>query len=207
MGKALITAGVVVIFILSIFSCKPQANDMDLLLSYMSGSFSSQEQAQADTNFKDIRLEMVQIWKDNPDGFWLYVEQAAASNLDKPYRQRVYHVSQLSDSSFKSAVYTMSNPKGFTGAWKEENPLADLSPDELSEREGCAVILTKQVGDIFVGVSESLNCDSELFGATFATSVVLITKDQMYSWDRGFNISGEQVWGSTAGGYVFKRVK
>jgi len=207
MGKVLITAGITAIFVLAIFSCKPQANDMDLLLSYMTGSFSSQEQAQADANFKDIRLEIVQIWKDRMDGFWLYVEQSAADKVDQPYRQRVYHVTQLSDSTFKSAVYAIDNPMRFAGSWKQENPLSGLTPDSLSERGGCAVILTKQTGDVFVGVTESLTCDSELHGATFATSVVLITKDQMYSWDRGFDITGNQVWGSTAGGYVFKKVK
>jgi CpeT protein len=207
MGKAFITASMTAIFILAIYSCKPQLNDMDLLLSYMTGSFSSQEQAQADTNFKDIRVEIVQIWKDRMDGFWLYVEQSAADNMDHPYRQRVHHVTQLSDSTFKGEVYAIDNPMRFAGSWKQENPLGGLTPDSLIERKGCAVILTKQKGDVFVGVTESLTCDSDLHGAAFATSVVLITKDQMYTWDRGFNITGNQVWGSTAGGYVFKKVK
>jgi hypothetical protein len=173
----------------------------------MTGSFSSQEQAQADTSFKDIRLEMVQIWKNQTDGHWLYVEQAAAEKLDKPYRQRVYHLTQENDSTFKSAVYTLANPMRFAGAWQEGNPLSSLTPDSLMERAGCAVLLTKQGGDIFIGVSESLSCDSDLYGAIFATSVVMIQKDQIYSWDRGFNINGEQTWGSRAGGYVFKRIK
>ena len=194
-------------FILNLFSCVSQPEDLSLLLSYMTGSFSSQEQAQADTSFKDIRLQMVQIWKNQTDGYWLYVEQASAENLDNPYRQRVYHLTQLNDSTFKSAVYTISNPMRFAGAWQEENPLASLTPDSLTEREGCAVLLTKQSGEIFIGVSESLSCDSDLYGAIYATSVVMIQKDQIYSWDRGFNINGDQTWGSKVGGYVFKKIK
>jgi hypothetical protein len=173
----------------------------------MTGSFSSQEQAQADTNFKDIRLEMVQIWQNHGDGFWLYVEQAAAGELDTPYRQRVYHVTQLSDSTIESAVYTIPNPLRFAGEWKGKNPLRTLTPDSLLSRTGCAVILTKQVGNIFVGATESLTCDSDLFGATFATSIVMITENQIYSWDRGFDITGNRVWGSKAGGYIFKKIK
>ena len=192
---------------LNLISCVSQPDDLNLLLSYMTGSFSSQEQAQADTSFKDIRLEMVQIWKNQTDGYWLYVEQAAAEKLDKPYRQRVYHLTQLNDSTFKSAVYTLANPMRFVGAWKEENPLASLTPNSLTERAGCAVLLTKQSGDIFIGVSESLSCDSDLYGAIYATSVVMIQKNQIYSWDRGFNINGDQTWGSRAGGYVFKKIK
>jgi hypothetical protein len=57
----------------------------------MTGSFSSQEQAAADTSRYDIRLEMAPIWTDHPNGKWFYVEQAVAWSLEKPYRQRVYH--------------------------------------------------------------------------------------------------------------------
>lgn len=51
------------------------------LKDWMVGSFSSQEQAEADTNFFDIRLEMVEIWESESDTIWLYVEQAAACAL------------------------------------------------------------------------------------------------------------------------------
>jgi len=48
--------------------------DFERLLSYMEGSFTSREQSQTDSNYYDIRLEMVRIWKDRNDGYWLYVE-------------------------------------------------------------------------------------------------------------------------------------
>ena len=207
MLKRIIPVCIALFFILILVSCVSQPNDLNLLLSYMTGSFSSEDQAQSDTSFRDIRLEMVQIWKNQTNGYWLYVEQAAAENLANPYRQRVYHLTQLNDSTFKSAVYTISNPLRFAGAWQQEDPLASMEPDSLTEREGCAVILTKQTGNIFIGVSESLSCDSDLYGASYATSVVMIQKDQIYSWDRGFNINGDQTWGSKAGGYIFKKIK
>lgn len=207
MLKRVIPYCVAIFSIFNLSSCVTQPEGLNLLLSYMTGSFSSQEQAQADSSFKDIRLEMVQIWKNQTDGYWLYVEQASAEKLDKPYRQRVYHLTQMNDSTFKSAVYTIAKPLRFAGSWREEHPMASLTPDSLAEREGCAVLLTKQIGAIFIGVSEGLSCDSDLYGATYATSVVMIQKDQIYSWDRGFNINGDQTWGSKAGGYVFKKIK
>jgi len=42
-------------------------SDIDILLAWMTGSFSSAEQAEAETNYYDIRLEMVQIWKERND--------------------------------------------------------------------------------------------------------------------------------------------
>jgi CpeT protein len=188
-------------------SCTKKSDDINTLLTMMTGSFSSQNQAQVDTNFADIHLQMVQIWKERSDGFWLYVEQADANYLDQPYRQRIYHLSQINDSTFQSAIFTMKDPLQFAGEWKKTNPLTSITADMLSEKEGCAVILTKRGEGVYVGISESLICESDLQGADYATSVVLITTDQIYSWDRGFDINGNLVWGSKMGGYVFNRVK
>jgi hypothetical protein len=51
--------------------------DLDTRASWLTGSFSSQDQAAGDTNYYDIRLEMVPIWTDHPNGRWFYVEQAS----------------------------------------------------------------------------------------------------------------------------------
>ena len=40
---------------------------------------------------------MAQIWPDSQGAIWLYVEQAVATSLDKPYRQRVYKLEQQGD--------------------------------------------------------------------------------------------------------------
>ncbi len=192
---------------LLIIGCSERSGDFETLAEYMTGSFSSAAQARSDTNFYDIRLEMAHIWKDRPDGYWLYVEQAAASSLDKPYRQRIYQLTQLSDSLMQSTVYTFDDPLDYVGAWNDESKLAGLSPEKLHERAGCAIVLKPYAPGVFVGSTESLSCDSNLLGATFATSIVLINKDQIYSWDRGFDMKGHQVWGAQAGGYVFKKMK
>ena len=107
----------------------------------------------------------------------------------------------------QSTVYTFDNPLDYVGAWNDESKLAGLSPEKLLERSGCAIILKPYAPGVFVGSTESLRCDSSLRGATYATSIVLINKDQIYSWDRGFDIKGQQVWGAQTGGYEFKRVK
>lgn len=50
-------------------------NDLALLASWMTGSFSSGAQAAADSSYFDVRLQMVRIWPHRNDGYWLYVEQ------------------------------------------------------------------------------------------------------------------------------------
>jgi len=70
-----------------------EAGESSTVLELMTGSLSSAEQSAADERYFDIRLAMVPIWQNRSDGPWLDVEQAVASNLEKPYRQRVYRLS------------------------------------------------------------------------------------------------------------------
>ena len=181
--------------------------ELERLATWMTGSFSSQEQAAEDPSFFDIRLEMARIWPHRDDGPWLYVEQAAASSLDQPYRQRVYHLTQVDDNTFRSDVYTFDEPLRFAGAWKETLPLAELSPESLDLRKGCSIILHRVGADAFEGSTQGHGCESMLRGAKYATSEVRITASEMYSWDRGFDSTGTQVWGAEEGGYVFKKLR
>ena len=183
-----------------------QEKQMITLKSWMTGSFNSQEQAEADTNFFNIHLEMVQIWKEQTDATWLYVEQAAAWSLDKPYRQRVYRVSKMAKGKLESAVFTFNNPLRFAGVYNEPLPLSQLTPDSLTERSGCAIILEYNDG-FFSGSTVEQNCQSNLRGATYATSEVQIEKNRVTSWDRGFDAEGAQVWGAVTGPYELKKVK
>ena len=180
--------------------------ELQKLGSWMTGSFSSQEQAEADSNFYDIRLEMVPVWEDRDDAIWLYVEQAAASALDRPYRQRVYRLMRNDDMTFESAVFTFDKPLRFAGAWKDDLPLNQLTPDSLSERSGCAIILDYENG-AFVGSTVDRDCGSQLRGASYATSRVRIEENVLTSWDRGFDSNDKHVWVSRSGPYVFNRVK
>ncbi len=176
------------------------------LLSWMTGYFSSAQQAQKDSDYFDIRLRTVQIWKERRDGYWLYVEQATAGSEDKPYRQRVYNIRVRDDSTFESVVYSIPEPLRFAGKWSEPDPLGPLTVDSLLLRDGCAVTLRKIGSIAFTGGTDSMGCTSDLKGAAYATSEVTISKNQIISWDRGYDADGRQVWGARKGGYVFKRV-
>ena len=186
--------------------CNKNDADIDVLLTWMSGSFSSEEQAKADTNYLDIRLEMVQIWKDRSDGPWIYVEQAVADFKDKPYRQRVYQIVNENDV-LKSVVYSFNNPLRFAGDYQNENALSQLTPDSLKIREGCAVYLKRTSDDTFQGSTKDKDCVSNLRGASYATSEVTIKNDRILSWDRGFDSNDDQVWGAEKAGYIFLKIQ
>lgn len=171
----------------------------------MAGSYSSAAQAKADPDFRDVRLHMVRIWPDRSDAYWLYVEQAMAASLDKPYRQRVYAVKVEPDGKVASHIYELpGDPLGFAGAWKDPKRLDLVNPDLLTAREGCTVFLEAE-GEGWKGGTRANACVSNLMGAAYATSEVTVGGKELTSWDRGFDQAGKQVWGSTKGAYRFVR--
>ena len=198
------------LFLVSFQSKAQLENIYGTLLAYMTGSFSSEAQSKADSNFYDIRLHMVEIQMGNEPGNWLYVEQALGSSQDKPYRQRVYQVVEITLGIYESRVYEFENPLQYAGGWKDASKLNSLTFDKLILRDGCSITLKYEhelVGDIninrFVGSTGATSCPSSLRGASYATSEVVITEDQLLSWDRGWDANGKQVWGAETGGYIF----
>jgi hypothetical protein len=191
------------------FAATQSAEDKELLKlrEWMSGSFSSTIQAQSDTSYFDIRLEMTPIWTSRTDGCWLYVEQATAAKLDRPYRQRVYRLSRINETTIQSEVFTLQEPLRFAGAWKEPKKFNPFTPDSLSKKDGCAIILRLSGDTAFVGSTVGRECPSDLRGAVYATSEVVITSTYLFSWDRGFDSTRVQVWGATKGGYRFIKSK
>jgi CpeT protein len=179
------------------------AKDLEELKGWMIGSFSSELQAKSDTDYYDIRLHMAQIWNDRKDGYWLYIEQAMSSNIRKPYRQRIYHLYQKDEKTFVSKVYELKNAPGFVGAWATPANFSSLSIDSLVDRQGCGISLQKNDRGEYVGSTPGKECLSQLRGATYATSEVVIDATKMVSWDRGWSKDDKQVWGAEKGGYVF----
>jgi len=157
---------------------------------------------------------MLPIWSEREDGPWLYVEQAAYSNLARPYRQRVYHLTPAGPEepgSIRSEVYTLpGDPLELAAAWEEPSRFEAFGPENLEPRAGCAILLdVNRSGGTpvsYVGSTVGEGCDSTLAGAAYATSEVVITERVLESWDRGFDAEGEQVWGATEGAYRFVKL-
>lgn len=180
-------------------------NGVEVLASWLTGSFSSAAQAERDPDhYFDIRLHMVPIWSGRADGPWLYVEQAAATSPERPYRQRVYHLVARPGGEVASEIYTLpGNPLSYAGGWTNPGRFDALSPDDLELREGCTMVLKRREDGAFAGGTTGTDCESRLHGATYATSEAVVTRDKLVSWDRGYDTDGQQVWGATEGGYVF----
>ena len=195
------------VFATCLCSCDDQPKeDLELkeLFTLMQGSFNSETQSKQDSSYYNISLHMYPIWKDK--GNYLYVEQALNSMQNRPYRQRIYKVSRLNDSTFQSAIYTIPNDSLWIGKWKTPEDFDRISTEYITEKEGCEVLLKRIGENNFKGATGVYTCSSTLRGASYANSEVEISQDKIVSWDRGFDAEGNHAWGAIKGGYIFEKL-
>lgn len=182
--------------------------DLEEVKNRLEGSFDNEEQSKTDNSFKHIKLHTKEIsirGKNKEGGYWLYVEQAMASNQDKPYRQRIYHLYKKDNETLVTKVYELDEPLRFAGAWAKTDKLKKLTRDSLYEKEGCDIYLTKTEDGDFTGGTVGKGCLSTLKGASYATSEITIYSNMLVSWDRGRDEHDNLVWGPEKGGYRFRK--
>jgi CpeT protein len=189
-------------------AAQPASTLLSTLISYMVGSFDSQDQAaKQPDDFMDIRLHMAPIWPARTDAKWLYIEQATGARQDRPYRQRIYRVTQIDATTFRSEVFELpGDPLKFAGAFADTSKLNSVTPEALKLRDGCDITLVYNPANAtFTGSTRERACPSDLRGAAYASSDVTISSSMLISWDRGFNSEGKQVWGAEKAGYQFAK--
>jgi len=191
----------------SVMADEAERPAFDDLCRWMTGSFSSHQQAAKDSEFADIRLEMHHIWPNQTDGYWLYIEQTIQNQNDTTYRQRIARLSKLNDSTFESTAYTIPNPERFLGHPDDSTLNNVLTPDSLYEKNGCAVTIWPTNKIMFTGSTNGRNCSVNFNGSVYGTSDVTISPKLIYSWDRGYDADNKQVWGTEKSGYFFRRVE
>ena len=181
------------------------ATSLEHLAACLAGTFSTADQAHGDKNFRAVALHVIPLWTTRPDGPWLYSEQALIEVPDHPYRQRIYQLVTRPDGALEIRLFDLPDPIAVTGAWKDPALLADLSPANLAAQHGCNLVLRVQPDGSYKGGTEGKACLNTLRGATYATTDISIHERQTEIWERGFNASDIQVWGSTRGGFIFRK--
>ena len=83
-------------------------------------------------NYFDKHIEIIPVWTDRKDEFWFYVEQAVADHLDKPYRQRIYQLTEPTLGVLESRIFQFNDPLRFA----HQPQLAEkLNSDSIFEKK------------------------------------------------------------------------
>ena len=169
----------------------------------LTGTLTSAAQAARTEDYREIELRSCPVAAPGLGSTVLYVEQAVASAPDQPYRQRLYVLEEEDERTVRSEIYTLADPAAAVGLCGR-GERRSFHPSEATLREGCAVRMVFD-GAVFRGETAPGACPSSLRGASHATVAVTVTAEGLDSWDRGWDASGEQVWGAEAGPYEFRR--
>lgn len=148
-----------------------------------------------------VRLQNPQ----KPDSIYLYQEQALEEDLRKPYRQRLLELSaDAATQSIRSLAFKPDN----LVAWVNfcDKPLASrtISAKDL-QAQVCSLFL-RRYRDGYIGVTPPIGCPTNVRGAVRSTNRVILQKNKMQTWDRGYDANGKQVWGAREESYQFERI-
>jgi len=186
--------------------------DLGDVASRLEGTIDSSRQSMFDRDYVDVRVTQCQITVSDQPGYlnpslFLYVEQALSLSLDAPYRQRVIKLSldAMNPRGVVSSIYEI-NLSGeqvlhFCSKKPEERVMSWAQLKDVH----CSVYMQKKY-DLWVGETQSAKCPNDYGDAKFVSSKVRLSKTGMYSWDRGWDAEGNQVWGAIKGGYNFEKM-
>ena len=180
------------------------SEDFDQLVEWITGEFSSAEQAKKDASYKNFTLKLTQIWPDAQTGAWIYVEQALASTPSEPNEQLVYFLSEINDSQFSIDVYTIPGEEKFVGAWKSPDQFKGMTAFDLKYQNGCTAFLDYD-GFQYAGGTNEGTCKGNLDGTSYSTTQFMLLPDELRIWEKGFDSDEKQVWGPNTAHYSFKK--
>jgi len=172
----------------------------------LTGKMDTTQQAAVNPKVAKVQMTTCLLQQSNPsqNSFLLYQEQALLEDLSKPYRQRFLEISPQSLSkTVRSRAFKPTNPTAFVNFCDRRLAQRVLSPQDLGEAV-CSVFL-KRVGEDYVGVTPATGCPANVRGAVRITNQITLRKNEMDTWDRGFDANGKQVWGAQGEAYQFRR--
>lgn len=178
---------------------------MEPLLSWLSGDFSSKEQAGYDSRFTSAELRLREIWPGYQGYRWVYAEQYLTLRSIRPFRQRIYRFSPAPDGRILMAELTMPRAIDFAGAWRQPALLDSLTPQQLSLRHGCEIWLSRTASGEYAGHTRVGHCATDFGGASTLVQHIWIGPNSIRLLDRAYDNQGGSRWGSPGEGYVYLR--
>ncbi|MGP1375374.1 MAG: chromophore lyase CpcT/CpeT [Almyronema sp.] len=130
----------------------------------------------------------------------LYQEQALATSVDQPYRQRFLRLQVTTDNQVESQAYRPAEPAQWVGLC--DRPFSERQVGDLGDYT-CSVFLVPSVLGFF-GTTPPQGCPTEVRGARSVTNAIVLHRQGMDTWDRGFDADGDQVWGAADEPYRFR---
>ncbi len=138
------------------------------------------------------------------DGEWLYYQVNHKTDLSV-YRQRVLQLTPLPDGQVSQVAWTINEPEALVDLWDNPGVQTSLTLDDLSASmdAGCRQVWT-QTAEGWHGIVDPETCviDSARRGTQIRIGAESkLTSERLSLAERGFDLEGEQLWGTAQGDY------
>lgn len=192
------------LFVNAVMTLRAQSDDLNMLGRFISGTFDNHFQYLKDsTNYSDAIVSFYPIWKNHRGVIWLYWEEGLRDSIQKPFRQRVCRISETDSGSFTFDQFTVRSPAKFSG---HPERMEALTPDSLIPQKGCSLRLQQDPhGRYFSGSTVEKSCPGESRGVVYTVLEITVSKHELRIWKKGFDATGQQVWGPFRGPYIFQK--
>ncbi|MCH9750948.1 MAG: chromophore lyase CpcT/CpeT [Alphaproteobacteria bacterium] len=176
----------------------PSLSPAEMLAANMADTFETA--IGSDDAMRDRRIEIAPLGA----GEWLYYQVNHKSDLSV-YRQRILQLEALPDGRVRQTAWTFNDAAAHVDLWDKPDVRAALSLDDLSAglEDGCAQIWTRD-GATWAGKVDPDRCiiTSTRRGAQIRIGAdSLLDEASLSLAERGFELGGEQLWGTDPGDY------
>lgn len=176
--------------------------DLKEYVKRITGTFSTLEQHKEDSTFDNVVVYTKLIHKDKNSVYWVYTEQGEAKNYI-PYRQRVYEIA-LVDGYIKLIIHYLNDITKHS--YFKPKTIKNITLANIKVKPGCDLCIRLRGDGVYSGQIGDKKCVATFRGSTYTTIDFLVYDDQVHSWERGWNDKDLQVWGSTKGYYIYKKI-
>lgn len=189
-------------------------DDLQYLWTLLSGEFSNQPQAIAEpVHFVQLRLWQRALLLFGHDRPCLFLEQANALQLDRPYRQRLLCLEADFSGQLSAQFYQFKNAAAVLGAGQDPDRLRSLTPEDVQLLESCRLAVEQTSrGGYNAQLPAGCRCRFWTDGIERQVSLgfeVWSESDRVnfHSFDRGIDPeTGRSLWGALMGPYEFTKV-
>lgn len=183
---------------LSACATVPETRPANSLAAQMTGTFETA--IGTDDAMRDRRMRIAPLGP----GEWLYYQVNHNSDLSV-YRQRILQLESRADGSVQQTAWTFTDAGAYADLWDKPDAEAALTLDQLSAglEDGCAQVWRVE-GETWSGAVDPGTCiiDSARRGTQIRIGAEsVLAPDSLSLAERGFNLEGEQLWGTDPGDY------
>ncbi len=185
------------------------------LADYLSGEFDNREQALAEPIwYVHLRLWQRPIPLFSEDSMTLFAEQASVVNLERPYRQRIMRLMEVSNPDVALAIqyYMIKDPISLSGAGCNPALLDRLTIDQIDLLPGCILNVKEQTIDnhcykfTATPPPEARCCFTYLDKTVQVALSFEATQNELISFDKGIDPNtGKATWGAIFGPFRYTK--